>query len=67
MGCGVYMCPPKLVSELMKRVLLELEFHGWFKEVVFAVYSTPSNGGVNFAVFEETFKGVKLNTTLSDE
>jgi hypothetical protein len=61
MGCGAYLCPPKHVAEEMKNILLEPEFHGWFQTVVFAIYSTPINGGRNFAVFEETFKGAKLN------
>jgi hypothetical protein len=61
MGCGAYRCPPALVAEEMKAVLLEPEFKGWFRDVVFAVYSTPGNGGGNFAVFERTFKDVMLN------
>jgi hypothetical protein len=67
MGCGAYLWPPRLVADMMKRTLLEPEFHGWFKEVVFAIYSTPSNGGPNYAVFEEAFQGVQLNTTLDDK
>jgi hypothetical protein len=67
MGCGAYLCPPRFVSKLMKQTILEVEFHGWFKQVVFAIYSTPSNGGLNFSVFEEVFKDVKLNTTLDEE
>jgi hypothetical protein len=61
MGCGAYRCPPQLVADEMKAVLLDAEFKGWFKEVVFAVYSSASNGGSNFAVFEKAFKGAKLN------
>ncbi|KAH6916403.1 hypothetical protein BKA70DRAFT_1419318 [Coprinopsis sp. MPI-PUGE-AT-0042] len=30
MGCGAYACPPKLVAEEMKSILLEKEFSGWF-------------------------------------
>jgi hypothetical protein len=61
MGCGAYACPPELVAREMKTILLDAEFKGWFKRVVFAVYSTPSNGGKNFAIFEQAFKDVKLN------
>ncbi|KAH6889077.1 hypothetical protein BKA70DRAFT_1121247 [Coprinopsis sp. MPI-PUGE-AT-0042] len=60
MGCGAYACPPKLVAEEMKSILLEKEFSGWFGKAVFAVYSTPSDGPTNFSVFSETFKGVTL-------
>jgi uncharacterized protein (TIGR02452 family) len=65
MGCGVYRCPPKQVAEEMKKILLEPEFHGWFQEVIFAIYSTPVNGGENFAIFEETMKDAKLNADTS--
>jgi hypothetical protein len=61
MGCGAYLCPPTHVALEMKSILLEPEFKGWFKEVTFAVYSTPSNGGHNIAVFEKVFEGVVLN------
>jgi uncharacterized protein (TIGR02452 family) len=61
MGCGAYMCPPEVVSKEMKSILLEDEFKGWFKEVVFAVYSTSRNGPGNFGVFAEEFKDVIVN------
>lgn len=61
MGCGAYECPPRLVAEEMKSVLLDAEFRGWFKKVVFAVYSVKNNGPGNFEVFEDVFKGVKYN------
>jgi uncharacterized protein (TIGR02452 family) len=60
MGCGAYGCPPRLVATEMRDILLESEFRGWFKEVVFAVYSRQSNGPSNFEIFEEVFKGVEV-------
>ncbi|KAF9003159.1 hypothetical protein BDZ89DRAFT_1095796 [Hymenopellis radicata] len=45
MGCGA-------------NILLEDEFRGWFRQVVFAVYSKEGNGPGNFAVFQEVFKDV---------
>lgn len=38
MGCGVWACPPREVAELMKAVLQEPEFAGWFEEVRFGIY-----------------------------
>jgi len=61
MGCGAYQCPSRLVAEEMKAILLEPEFKGWFRKVVFAIYSTHTNGRGNFDIFKEVFAGVKLN------
>ncbi|KAF9003129.1 hypothetical protein BDZ89DRAFT_1081153 [Hymenopellis radicata] len=58
MGCGAYLCPPRLVATEMKNILLEDEFRGWFRRVVFAVYSTKGNGSGNFEVFQEVFEDV---------
>jgi hypothetical protein len=44
----------------MKTILLEREFKGWFRQVVFAVYSTNINGPGNFRVFTEAFEGVQI-------
>ncbi|KAF7304278.1 hypothetical protein HMN09_00829300 [Mycena chlorophos] len=60
MGCGAYACPPRRVALEMRDVLLEPEFSGWFKKVVFAVYSRPENGPGNFGIFEEVFKDVSV-------
>ncbi|KAJ6460981.1 hypothetical protein C8R45DRAFT_1028847 [Mycena sanguinolenta] len=60
MGCGAYACPPRLVATQMRDILLEPEFRGWFKKVVFAIYSRPSNGPGNFEIFEDVFKGVQV-------
>ncbi|KAF9461523.1 hypothetical protein BDZ94DRAFT_1323298 [Collybia nuda] len=57
MGCGAYACPPKLVAEEMKTALLDPEFGGWFRKVVFAVYSNRKNGPGNFDVFQSVFNG----------
>jgi hypothetical protein len=58
-GTGTYRCPSKQVAEEMQSILL-----GWLKEVVFALYSRPPNGLLNFAVFEETFREVKLHVAV---
>ena len=60
MGCGAYWCPPHAVAREMKAILLEPEFKGWFKKVVFAVYSSPGNGEKNFNIFSEIFENVKV-------
>ncbi|KAJ7171006.1 hypothetical protein C8R46DRAFT_1087454 [Mycena filopes] len=60
MGCGAYGCPPRLVATEMREILREDEFSGWFKKVVFAIYSRRSNGPGNFEVFESVFKGVRV-------
>ncbi|KAF8827321.1 hypothetical protein HHX47_DHR5000506 [Lentinula edodes] len=60
MGCGAYRCPPLLVANEMRDILLESEFKGRFKKVIFAVYSSPGNGARNFEVFEKVFKGVEV-------
>ncbi|KII87163.1 hypothetical protein PLICRDRAFT_246234 [Plicaturopsis crispa FD-325 SS-3] len=58
MGCGAYGCPSKQVAEEMKAILLDEEFKGWFREIVFAVYSNQWNG--NFSVFQQVFDGVEV-------
>ncbi len=55
MGCGAYNCPPVLVANEMKSILLEHEFKGWFKKVTFAVYS---KGRGNYDIFKEVFLDV---------
>lgn len=60
MGCGAYACPPRVVASEMKSILLEPEFKGWFRQVVFAIYSKKDNGPGNFEIFKEAFDGVDL-------
>ncbi|KAK7453524.1 hypothetical protein VKT23_011804 [Stygiomarasmius scandens] len=60
MGCGAYWCPPHAVAREMKAILLEPEFKGWFRKVVFAVYSSPGNGEKNHNIFSEIFENVKV-------
>lgn len=63
MGCGAYGCPPRVVAEEMKNILLEDEFKGWFKSIVFAVYKTNSGShgpAVNYDIFKEVFDGLKV-------
>jgi len=61
MGCGAYRCPPVFVARKMKNVILEKEFHGRFKRIVFAVYSREGNGPSNFKVFKEEYEGFVIN------
>ena len=42
----------------MKTILREPEFKGWFRRVVFAVYSKEDIGESNFVIFSEAFKDV---------
>jgi uncharacterized protein (TIGR02452 family) len=57
MGCGAYRCPPASVAREMKSILEEPEFAGWFKSIVFAVYSSASIGHGNFDIFKQVFEG----------
>ncbi|KAF8586454.1 hypothetical protein K439DRAFT_1387181 [Ramaria rubella] len=61
MGCGAYGCPSRFVANEMKAILLDDEFKGWFKEVVFAVYSSASNGPNNFVTFSDIYEDVVIN------
>lgn len=58
MGCGAYACPPTQVAREMRAILLEDEFKAAFREVVFAVYSKPGNGGTNYEVFERVLRDI---------
>ena len=60
MGCGAYRCPPQLVAEEMRSILLDPEFKGWFRDVVFAVYTVP--GGINFEIFDKVFEDVEVGS-----
>jgi len=61
LGCGAYRCPPKAVAKLMKEVLFESEFTGWFGKIVFAVYDPPSHrvGDGNYENFRQVFSESK--------
>lgn len=63
MGCGAYGCPPTLVAQIMRDILLEPEFSGWFKRVAFACYSKSpyERKPTNFVTFTEAFQDVTLN------
>ena len=56
LGCGVYACPPEQVAREMKSVLLENEFKGWFKRIVFAVFKTPTRP--TFDIFKNILDGI---------
>jgi uncharacterized protein (TIGR02452 family) len=57
MGCGAYGCPPCLVAEEMKCILLEDEFKHAFRRVVFAIYKARSRD-LNYDTFREVFKDI---------
>jgi hypothetical protein len=65
MGCGAYACPPRLVAEHMRSILLEPEFKGHFARVVFAVYSKAGGSSdsppSNFDIFSEVFSNTAIN------
>lgn len=56
-GCGAFKNPPEKVSALFKQVMLEKEFKGAFKNIVFAIIN-DHNGKDNFEVFDKKFKNV---------
>jgi len=62
MGCGAYGCPAQAVAREMKSILLEDEFKGRWKEVIFAVLSKDVDywGKGNFGVFNAALKDVKI-------
>ncbi|KAF9074398.1 hypothetical protein BDP27DRAFT_1317011 [Rhodocollybia butyracea] len=63
MGCGAYGCPPRTVAKLIRGVILEKEFVGWFTRIIFAVYSSSESvrlGGSNFEVFRDVLEGVEV-------
>ena len=68
MGCGAYACPPRLVAEMMRDTLLEPEFAGWFRRVVFACYSKSpyEPRPTNFATFTDVFKDVTINESPAE-
>ncbi len=59
LGCGVYASPPKPVASEMKSVLLDPEFRGHFKRVVFAVCDKAGHQE-KFAAFRDAFAGVEI-------
>ncbi|KAJ8087239.1 hypothetical protein PM082_006069 [Marasmius tenuissimus] len=60
MGCGSYGCPPTQIASEMRDILLEPEFRGWFKKIVFAVLSTSHLGSGNYEIFRDAFQGVRI-------
>jgi len=61
MGCGAYSCPPRLVATTMKRMILEPEFAGRWKEVTFAVFGKKNAARDinNFDIFEGILDGIE--------
>ncbi|KIK62243.1 hypothetical protein GYMLUDRAFT_165051 [Collybiopsis luxurians FD-317 M1] len=60
MGCGTYLCPPVSIAKLMKSVLLEKEFQGWFARIIFAILSPNGIGYSNFEIFRNVLAGVEV-------
>lgn len=57
-GCGSHACPAELVAREMKCTLLESEFSGWFREVVFAIREAKGQGILK--VFRDMLDGVVI-------
>ncbi|KAF5376156.1 hypothetical protein D9757_009313 [Collybiopsis confluens] len=60
LGCGRRACPPTSVARLMKSVLLEKEFEGWFARIVFAVLGSGGEDIENFEIFQDVLAGVEV-------
>ena len=61
MGCGAYRCPSRQVAGEMRSILQEEEFRGWFRKVIFAVYSkNDTDPETNYSVFKKEFRDVKV-------
>ncbi|KIK66651.1 hypothetical protein GYMLUDRAFT_192613 [Collybiopsis luxurians FD-317 M1] len=60
MGCGGHFCPPASVARLMKSVLMEKEFEGWFAKIVFAILDSDRRGHRNFEIFKNVLAGVEM-------
>jgi uncharacterized protein (TIGR02452 family) len=58
MGCGAYGCPKEAVANIMKAVLLEEEFRGWFERVWWAVFDAVHDRNGN--IFKEICGGVEI-------
>lgn len=61
MGCGAYRCPPRLVAMAMKRMIMEPEFAGRWKEVIFAVFGKKDavRDVNNFDIFQGILDGIE--------
>lgn len=60
-GCGSHACPAELVAREMRATLLESEFSGWFREVVFAIRERGAKGqGGNLKAFCDALDGVVI-------
>ncbi|KAL4811248.1 hypothetical protein BDV18DRAFT_155856 [Aspergillus unguis] len=60
LGCGVFENPNEEVADCFAEVLQELEFRGWFSNVVFAVMKDKRQKvRDNYDVFKEKLDGLK--------
>src|SRR6478609_2527841 len=57
LGCGAYHNPPEHIAELFCQVLTEEEFHGRFKDVIFAILDGKNEQ--NYIIFKQAIE--KLN------
>ena len=53
LGCGAFCTPPAQMARLFHEVLVEKEFEGRFKKIVFAIIDSPSSN--NFQPFKKEF------------
>ena len=53
-GCGAFGNPPEQMAQLFIDVLNEDEFHGWYKDIRFAIIEDHNSRGRNY----QTFKNV---------
>lgn len=56
-GCGKFYHPPEEVSALWANSLEEIEFTGWFEQVIFAVFD-PSEEGMRYHIFKQTLENL---------
>ena len=54
-GCGAFGNKPELVSKTFKKVLIDEEYYKYFKNVHFAIFTTP-NDTLTLTEFKNTFE-----------
>ena len=54
-GCGAFGNKPQLVSKTFKNILIDEEYYKYFKNVHFAIFTTP-NETLNLTEFKNTFE-----------
>ena len=67
LGCGAFINPPALISQLFKDVLKEEEFDGAFEEIVFANLVVNHSDINNLYFFLKEFRDEKVEKIESSE